>query len=537
MNILIGGKAGAGIKEAGKMLAQVLASMGYSVFGYVDYPSLIRGGHNFVILRFSEKDIYSVDRKVDIIVATDRRSVNLHTVSSKENTLWIVDEKIDMSNALKAPFKEVAPAFFKSSSILGVILKVLGISPEKGIPVVERLPQRDRNFFIYTEAYKSVPSLFKIEDKKIKKGIITTGNECIALGAVDGGLDFYVAYPMTPATSVLHYLAERQKELGIKAVHPENEIAVISMAVGIAYAGKRVMIGTSGGGFALMTETLSLSGMAEIPLVIYEAQRAGPSTGVPTYTSQSDLLFSLFAGHGEFPRVVIAPGYPQEAYYLARLAMNIAWKYQIPVILIGDKHLGESYFTVNLNRERVVENPIMWDKKEEYKRYCFTENGISPLAFPGTPGAVVKVTSYEHNEKGLTVESAESVLLMQDKRLRKLRTIKEQLLKNEKTVMISEYGKSDIALITWGSTAGVVEEVAKEMDLKVIRPLFIEPFPAQEVKRAIADVRRIVVVECSASGQLDKVLSMNGIKFHKTLRKYDGRPFFRDELKRILEKL
>lgn len=534
LNVLIGGKAGAGIKEAGRMLAGVLANLGYHVFGYVDYPSLIRGGHNFVVLRFSERKVRSTDKRADVIVATDRRSVEAHLKDEKEGTLWIVDERIDKEGALKAPFKEVAPGFFKSSSVLGVLLKVLGIPVEEGLPFIEQLPQRKKNLSIYREAYSSVPAKFEVERIGEISGAVVTGNECVALGAVDGGLEFYVAYPMTPASPVLHYLAAKQDELGVKVVHPENEIAVVSMAVGIAYAGRRVMVGTSGGGFALMTETLSLMGMSETPVVLYEAQRAGPSTGVPTYTAQSDLLFVLFAGHGDFPRVVLAPGYPEEAYELTRYALNVAWKFQVPVIVLGDKHLGESYFTVRLRRERVVEEPRLWTGEGEFRRYQITEDGVSPLAFPGRRGAVVKATSYEHDERGITVEDADSVRRMQEKRLRKWKTLEEELTAAESSVSVSGREDADTVVLTYGSTAGAVEDVAEEVGYRVVRPLLLEPFPRQKVLEHIAGAQRLVVVEGTASGQFEKLLNMHGIRVHDRVRKFDGRPFFREELKDLL---
>lgn len=537
MNIIIGGKAGAGIKEAGRMLAGVLSNLGYYTFTYVDYPSLIRGGHNFVTVRFSERPVFSTDRKADIIVATDGRSIKAHLEDAKEDTLWIINEKEVLQGALKAPFKEVAPGFFKSSSVLGVVLKLLGIPLEKGLPFILSLPQREKNEAIYREAYSSVPQKFEVKDLGKKAGEILTGNECIAIGAVDGGLDFYIAYPMTPASPVLHYLAKKKKEFGIKVIHPENEIGAINMAVGVAFAGKRAMVGTSGGGFALMTETLSLIGMSETPVVIYEAQRAGPSTGVPTYTAQADLLFVLFAGHGDFPRVVVAPGYADEAYRLTRDSLNIAWKFQVPVLILGDKHLGESYFTVSFEREKIMEEPKLWKGNGEYKRYEITEDGISPLAFPGTEGVVVKGTSYEHDERGITVEDAVSVKRMQEKRLRKWEILREYILSREDALIVSGDINSKKALITWGSNAGVVEEVGKELGFKVLRPLFLDPFPEDKLRKELEGAEFIVSLECSASGQFEKLLNMYGMRSHRNLKKYDGRPFFRDELSELLREV
>jgi len=534
LSIIIGGKAGAGIKEAGRMLAKVLTKMGYHVFVYVDYPSLIRGGHNFVTIRFSEEKISSVKKKADIIVATDGRSIKAHKYDAKDSTVWIINEKERFDGAIRAPFKEVAPGFFKSSSILGVLLRILGIPLDEGLPLIMSLPQKEKNESIYREAYKSVREIFKVKKIKEKVGDVITGNEAIALGAVDGGLDVYIAYPMTPASPVLHYLAKHKSDFGIKVVQPENEIAVINMALGVSYAGKRSMVGTSGGGFALMTEALSLSGMAEIPLVIYEAQRAGPSTGVPTYTAQSDLLFSLFAGHGDFPRVVFAPGDPQEAYLLARVSLNIAWKFQVPVILLGDKHVGESLYTVRLERNREVEEPKLWDGKGEYGRYRFSEDGVSPLAFPGEEGVVVKVSSYEHDERGITVEDALSVKKMQEKRLKKGKFIKKHLLNSNYTVSISGEKNPEKVILTWGSNKGVVEDIAGKLGFKVIRPLLLEPFPSERIKRELEGAKLILSIECSSSGQFVKLLNMNGIYPTDCIKKYDGRPFFSDELEEIL---
>ncbi len=532
--IIIGGKAGAGIKEAGRMLAGVLANLGYHVFGYVDYPSLIRGGHNFVTLRFSERPVNSVNKKADVIVATDGRSIKAHEEDAKGDTVWLINEKEEKEGAIRVPFKEVAPGFFKSSSVLGAVLKLLGIPLEEGLPFILSLPQREKNEQIYRDAYSSLNSMFEVKKIGERKGEIVTGNENIALGAVDGGLDFYIAYPMTPASPVLHYLAKKKSEFGIKVVHPENEIGAINMAVGVAYAGKRSMVGTSGGGFALMTEALSLIGMSEIPVVIYEAQRAGPSTGVPTYTAQADLLFVTFAGHGDFPRVVVSPGTPEEAYYLTRDSLNIAWRYQVPVLILGDKHLGESYFLADIKRERVVEEPKLWRGNGEYRRYEITEDGISPLAFPGQEGVVVKGTSYEHDERGMTVEDGKLVKRMQDKRLKKGETLREYILFREDAVVVGGDKSSKKVIVTWGSTWGTALDVAKELGYKVVRPLFLEPFPADRVREEISSAELVISLECSASGQFERLLNMHGIRSHRNIKKYDGRPFFRDELIEML---
>ena len=250
---------------------------------------------------------------------------------------------------------------------------------------------------------------------------LLTGNEAVGLGMVNGGLEAYISYPMTPSSSLLHFLAEEQEKLGITVVHPENEIAVILMALGFASAGKRAAVGTSGGGFCLMTEGLSLAGMAELPIVLLVSQRTGPSTGLPTYTGQSDLLFVLHAGQGEFPRFIVAPGTTEEALYWSEVAMNIAWEFQVPAFILSDKTLSEGTYSTDLSLVPKIprEDVPLWDKTAPYRRYADTPSGISPLAFPGTEGAVVKVNSYAHDEAGITTEEADMVDLMTEKRLRK----------------------------------------------------------------------------------------------------------------------
>ncbi len=339
---------------------------------------------------------------------------------------------------------------------------------------------------------------------------------------------------MTPASPVLHFLAANKESLGIKVVQPENEIGVVNMVLGAAFAGGRVMTGTSGGGFALMAETISLSGMSETPLVIYLAQRGVPSTGVTTYTEQLDLLFALNVGHGDFPRIVIAPSTAKESYLFTREALNLAWKYQTPVIVISSKSVAESFFTETIERERVVEEPILWNGEGEYRRYEITENGISPLAFPGTKEAVVKANSYEHDSFEITTEEPDTIKLMKEKRERKRREIKKEVESRKDAVSVGGDINSDRVIITWGENWGVCCEVGEELGFKVIKPNFLEPFPAEKIKEELKDAEEVIVVELSISGQFEKLLRLNGIKANRSYRKYDTRPMFVEELREFL---
>ncbi|WP_456342088.1 2-oxoacid:acceptor oxidoreductase subunit alpha [Thermovibrio sp.] len=530
--VLIGGEAGEGIKEAANLLAKVLVNLGYSVFTYHDYPSLIKGGHNFSIVRFSNEPVGAPVKKVDYIVALDSRSLSLHKENAKEGATWIVDS--ELPGDIKLPFRKMAKGVKRSSAILGALLKAFRIEEEQGLAVLRELPDYEENEKIFLEAYRLGREVEEIVEVEGIKGDYISGSEGIALGAVDGGLNIYIAYPMTPASPVLHFLASHKRKLGIKVIQPENEIGVINMVLGAAYAGGRAMTGTSGGGFALMTETLSLAGMSETPVVIYEAQRGAPSTGVPTYTEQADLLFVLFAGHGDFPRIVLAPSDARECYLFSRKAMNLAWKFQTPVILLSSKNVAESFFTQEIEREKVIEEPELWSGEGEYRRYKITENGISPLAFPGTKGAVVKVNSYEHDELGITTEEPLKINLMKEKRERKRRAIEEFVRDDKEAVSVGGDLNSKRVLITWGENWGVCCEVGEELGFKAVKPNYLEPFPLERLKDEIKGAEETVVVELSVSGQFERLLKLYGIKADKNFRKYDTRPIFKEELKAFL---
>ncbi len=371
---------------------------------------------------------------------------------------------------------------------------------------------------------------------------VITGNEAMGLGLIDGGLDAYISYPMTPTSNLLHFLAEQAPHVPITVVHPENEIGVIIMALGFAYAGKKAAVGTSGGGFCLMTEGLSFAGQSEIPVVIVVGQRTGPSTGLPTYTGQSELHFVLHAGQGEFPRLIVAPGDAEESYVWASLAVQLAWKYQIPAIILGDKTLNEGTYSFDrkelgefhpdpeISGEGLVTGPA-------YGRYRMTESGVSPPAFPGTPDTVVKITSYTHDETGLSTEDGGISVIMAEKRMKKGARLLEEI---DRLEAVKTYGdrSSPVALMAWGSNKGVACEVAGLLGLRVIQPVVLSPFPLRQMKEALFGVKRLVSVEDNMDGQLGSLLAGHGIIVDKQVLKYDGRPFSVGELRgRVMEVL
>jgi len=432
-------------------------------------------------------------------------------------------------------------------ALIADFAKIIGLDWEilEGVLRREIKKEIDLNLKIGKRAYEISKNLLKIEKISKEPTLLLTGNEATALGAVKAGLKFYFAYPMTPATSIMNFLAKRE-DLNVKVIQPENEISVINMALGASFAGVRSAVGTSGGGFALMTEGLSLAGQSETPIFIIESQRGGPSTGMPTYNLQGDLLFVLSAGHGDFPRFVIAPGDAEQCLYYSALGLNLAWKYQTPVILLLDKDVSENTFSVNEKILNLIqpENALLWDKGpafakasagKEYKRYKITEDGISPLAFPGSKNVIVKSTSYEHDEYGITIES-EEVEKMQEKRLRKYETMSKEV---EKLEAIKVYGnkKSDIAIVAWGITKGAAKEVAENLGIKLIQPIIVEPFPKDKMKKALNGVKKLFSVELNTSGQMAKVLNSQGIKVDGKILKYTGRPFFTKEIEEKLKKI
>jgi 2-oxoglutarate ferredoxin oxidoreductase subunit alpha len=552
-SLIIGGKAGQGSRSAGAILGKILKEYGYKVYIYEDYQSLIKGGHNFSEIRFSEKGFFSRKKEIDFLLALDKETIDFHQKDLKKDGIIVFDsssfsfDKGIGIEAKKIVEKEKGLPIMANTVLVSAFSKILGIDWQivKDVFEKEIKTEKELNLKLAKEGYEISKTIFKIPKLKLNKDeVLLTGNEATAIGLSRAGLIFYFAYPMTPATSIMNYFAKRE-DLNVKVVQPENEIAVINMALGAAFAGKKSALGTSGGGFALMTEALSLAGQSETPIFIIESQRGGPSTGMPTYNLQGDLLFVLSAGHGDFPRFVIAPGDAQECLLYSALGLNLAWKYQTPVIFLLDKDLSENTFFVNeklinFSKSRISKNLLNREfaqisrMQKEYKRYEITKDGISPLAFPGMKGIIVKATSYEHDEFGITIDS-EDVVKMQEKRMRKYETMKKEV---EKLPAVKVYGnkKSKIALVTFGITKGPAIEAAENLGLKVIQPIIIEPFASNQMRKALEGVKKLFSVELNTTGQLAKVLKSQGINVKSSILKYNGRPFFAKEIEEKIKK-
>lgn len=530
--ILIGGKAGQGTAVTSYFIGKVFCELGYYVFNYRDYPSLIRGGHNFNVLRISDKPVYSHKDKYDIIVALDQKTIDLHQKNLTKNGFILGDDdlkskklvSIDVDFTLK---KLKAPRVIENDIFIGWLFKYFGVDKKLLLKEAEK-EFKTKKINLIKKAIEKGYTLGKIKEKLKRIGkskYFISGNQAVSVGALISGIDIYIAYPMTPATAVLHFLAKKQLDNNILVLQLENEIGVVNAALGASFGGAKTMVGTSGGGFALMTEALSLSGISELPLVVYLAQRTAPATGVPTYTGQGDLKFVVNAGHGEFPRIVVAPGDPKEAILRTKEAFYLSTKYHLLSIIISDKHLGESDYAFDKLERSSVSNErfILKKPSKDYKSYKITQDGVSPRAVPGQ-GPVVRTTSYEHNEYGNTIEDAYWTVKMTDKRFKKLKYLEDEIKKLNPTTL---YGKGKNLIIGWGSTKGaIIDALPKLKDFRFLQISYISPFPKKIVKREIEKSKKVILVENNVTGLLgDIIAEQTGHIIKNKVLKYDARPF------------
>ncbi len=544
-SILVGGEAGQGMDTFARLLEKTLKRSGFHVFSHSDYMSRVRGGHNFIYIRFSDKPLYSYSSKVDIIFALNEETVEIHSAKLKENGVIITDTNIAKDkDAIHLDLIKTAKSLRNSRVYttvgLGAILKYYGLPLEKGEEVIKD-EFKDEIYRVNINAlragYAMLDEEYKLETLEDDK-IIINGNQGVGLGAIAAGCKFYCGYPMTPSTGILNYIAAHGNDMGIAVDQVEDEVAALNMALGASYAGVRAMTGSSGGGFSLMVEALSLAGMIEVPVVVINVQRPGPATGFPTRTEQGDLRFMIHAGHGEFPRMIMALRSPEDAFYQTARAFNIAEKYQIPVLLMSDQYLADSMTTqmpfdfskIQIERYISGEEAIT---DEEYKRYKFTEDGISPRILPGKiPGQVVLVDSDEHDEWGNITESDEIRTKMVDKRLKKFEGLKEEV---EEPWLIGDERPENL-IVSWGSTYGAVREAVerlKKEGISIGALVFgdIWPLPINRLLELKDTAKKIIDVEQNATGQLDSLIREEALikSTHKIL-KYDGRPFSGDEL-------
>ena len=565
LSVLVGGKAGDGINQTGSLLSQLLGGLGYRTYLYFDYASLIRGGHNFAIVRAAPHRVAAHRDSVDFLLALDQTSLDLHRSRLRNPDNVVFDSDAVRGDAASAgaiglPLRKIlqeegAKPVMRNSCLIGAFARCISMDWQTLERLLRAHVQKalDQNLKLARRGFDLSRETTRLEPLAQASLRILTGNEAAGLGLVSAGLRTYIAYPMTPMSSLLHFLADVAGEFSLKVIHPENEIAVMLMALGFSYAGERVAVGTSGGGFCLMTEGLSLAGAAELPIVVFVGQRPSPSTGLPTYTAQGELDFVLSAGHGEFVRFVVAPGDAEEAFYWSGVAMDVAWKYQTPSIVLSDKTLSEGGFNFDLTAARpasvpadtgVSLRPVLWDGKGAYARYAGAGgsaqagdpgSGISPLAFPPAGGAVIKVNSYEHDERGITTEESVETNRMYEKRLRKGTHLAREMESYE-TVKVHGRKDSDRAVLCWGSNKGVCAEVGDKLGLRVVQPILMSPFPVRQLEAALRGVKKLVSVENNATGQMVRLVKSHGFGVDALISKYDGRPFSYEELEAELRR-
>ena len=569
------GPAGFGIKSAGEIFAKSLIREGYFVFAYSEYPSLIRGGHNTVQVDFSENKIVSSAQTIDFLVALDGLTLKMDVQFLNKDGILLYDGNIKTKglrlpskHSLALPFSQLAEKaggiIMRNSVALGASFALIGRDFARLEETLrENFAEKallEHNLLAAKEGYDYLKKNFKRFIKKTKTEyknsnlLFISGNEAMAHGAIVAGCKFYAGYPMTPSTAILQTMAGLQRKADLVVHQAEDEISVINSAIGASFAGARSMVATSGGGFALMTEALSLAGMSETPLVIGEIIRTAPATGLPTWTGQDDLSFVLSAGHGDFPRLVLAPGDPEEAYALTQEAFNLADKYQMPVIIIGDKFLGENQYTVNfsdLKKIKIDRGEILAKANENYQRYLDTKSGISARTLPGTIDGEYLSNSYEHDEKGFGVEGyTRDHQIQMDKRARKMTMLTREISAPE----IFGPQRADLTIVSWGSNKGPIIDALRAINfttrqrhngttiqrnnkrtINYIHFKYIYPLPVKAIQKIFAKTKNLLLVENNQSGQFGKLLRQEtGIEIKNKFLKYNGRPFWREE---IVEKI
>ncbi|GAB4409365.1 MAG: 2-oxoacid:acceptor oxidoreductase subunit alpha [Thermodesulfovibrionales bacterium] len=568
-SIKIGGEAGQGIQTIGDTLARVFSRAGYHVFSHQDYESRIRGGHNFFQIRFSDKPITASREKIDILIALDKESIEQHEKELSEYGQIIYDsatlkQKYEKSYFLGIPFVNLAVEhggnkIMANTVATGAVLGILGMELDILLDIIkdtfkkkgEDVIKANINAAMAGHDYavkECIKCPFNIRGGLVGETVssprgkmLIAGNDAIGLGAIASGCKFYAAYPMTPSTGIMLYIASKAKEYGIVVEQAEDEIAAINMALGASFAGVRAMTGSSGGGFALMVEGLSLAAMTETPIVIALAQRPGPATGFPTRTEQAELQFALYTAHGEFPRVIFAPGTPEQAFYLTNKAFDIAEKYQIPVFILTDQYLADSQWTFDsfdLSKIKYTDYRLrgeVFKNLPEYKRHAFTENGVSPLGVPGDAKHLVVTDSDEHDEEGHIVEDVETRIKMVNKRLfKKLPLIRKEI----EPPSIYGHSNPEIVITGWGSTYGVMKEAVDELsanwDIAMLHFSEIYPFPPTNkfnYLKALKDAKVTICVENNATGQFARLIrAETEYTFNRLINRFDGRPFTLESL-------
>lgn len=563
VSIKFGGQSGQGINSLGKFVSKALKETGYHTFAYREYPSTIRGGYASYQVDFSSTGIFSPTERTNILVCIAQQALEkyifgvykggviFHSVKGfkldtqakqyiEQNNIKIV--YVDTQSITE---QQKAPKIMENMVILGSIWKVLGLDLKVLMKVVlDFFTQKggvdlDAEKRCLLAGYNlddikddTLDELPKVKDKKWEESLVIAGNEGIAMGAISAGCRAYYAYPMTPATSILGVLGNTYNKTGILVKQAESEITAVQMAMGSMYMGCRALTATSGGGFDLMAESISCSAMTEIPLVIVLGQRAGPGTGVPTWSGASDLNAAVYSGHGEFPRCVLSVSDASDSYTLIQDAFNISETYQIPVILLTEKHIAESIFNIkSLPKPKKIARGLVKDGKQ---RYEYTKSGVSPRWIPKSGSTTYLTNSDEHNQLGVSTEDETDIVNMSEKRMRKLVALKKEIPEPK------YYGPKNptIVFVGMGSSRNAVLDAMKQSKKRIgfLHYQYIYPLKAEKIIRFANQKVKIVLIENNQSNGLGRLIkSESNFYISNTINKFDGRPFFVDDILEYLK--
>jgi len=567
----VGGQQGEGIDSTGTILATSLNRHGYFIYGYRHFSSRIKGGHTNYKLRISTKQRFANADYLDILIAFDQETIDFNAHELRENGVLIADSKFNpvapegknirfFSVPLTKIAEENGSAIMKNMVSVGATAAVLGLSPEtfrafltdrfgrKG----EQVVQNNMNALSAGAQYV-IDQGIDLSDLQLAPGdgverLYLTGNDACGMGALMAGCRVMPAYPITPASDIMEYLIKHLPKVGGHVIQTEDEIAACTMSIGAAFGGARVCTSTSGPGLSLMMEAIGLSGITETPILIFDTQRGGPSTGMPTKHEQSDFYAALWGTHGEIPKLVLAPATVEECFYMTVDAFNLMEKYQVPTIVMTDLALSMSdqtvpkfdYSRVSIDRGRLAtqEELAATPDGELFKRYAYSEDGISPRVFPGQKGGIHHVTGVEHNEAGRPIEDKDIRTKMMDKRLNKLEGID---IPNAFSFEGDE--EYDVLMIGVGSTAGIIAEAMERlqgegMKLAHLHIKALSPFPTASVQEYVSKAKKILVIENNATGQLKNIMRFNGVQGDFASQvKYDGNPFIPSEIYNFVKEM
>ena len=565
----VGGQQGEGIESTGEIFATAMNRLGYHLYGYRHFSSRIKGGHTNNKITVRPEEVRFIADDLDILVAFDQETIDVNYKELTESSIILADAKFGPQNPEECkaplyavPFTEIASelgtSLMKNMVAIGATAALLNLSEEvfqnvvtdifgrKGEEVVAKnMEAIQRGRAAIAEQIGDRVGAWELAPADGKRRMFMIGNDAVAFGALAAGARFMAAYPITPASEIMEYMIKKLPLVGGAVIQTEDEIAAATMAIGANYGGVRSFTASAGPGLSLMMEAIGLSGMTEQPLVIFDTQRGGPSTGLPTKQEQSDLMAMVYGTHGEIPKVIIAPSTMEEAFYDTIQAFNIAEELQCPVIVLTDLQLALGkqsvdafdYSKIEIRRGKIV-TPEDPESKDYFKRYENTEDGISPRVLPGVQGGIHHVTGVEHDEQGKPSEATGNRRTQMDKRFRKL-----QHLRFDNPVHVNApHEEADVLLVGFNSTRGALEEVQDALNAEGIKTnhaqvRLVFPFPADEMSALVDKAKKVIVVENNATGQLANIMKMS-IGGHNKIRnvlKYDGTPFLPRELTNLVK--